>query len=86
MEASANVTREEFNTAIGDISAKMETLMMTMSQVVHGTAPTATGDGRRATGESHGAGGTPFQAPNKKGLISRLLPILLAEKRADWHI
>ena len=47
MEASANVTREEFNTAIGDISAKMETQTMTMSQVVHGTAPAATGDGRR---------------------------------------
>ena len=43
MEASANVTREEFNTAIGDISAKMETLTMTMSQVVHGTVPAATG-------------------------------------------
>ena len=47
MEASANVTREEFNTAIGDISAKMETLMMTMSQLVYGTVPAATGDGRR---------------------------------------
>ena len=40
-------SREEFNTAIGDLSAKLESLMMTMSQVVHGTAPATTGDGRR---------------------------------------
>ena len=48
--------------------------MMTMSQVVHGTAPAATGDGRRATVESHGAAGTPLQAPNNKGLIRRRTP------------
>ena len=40
MEASANVTREEFNTAIGDISAKMETLMTTMSQQSQGAGGT----------------------------------------------
>ena len=72
MEASANVTREEFNTAIGDISGKMETLMMTTSQVVHGTAPAATGGGRR--GESQGAGGTPFQGPDSEGLIGGRTP------------
>ena len=34
-------------TAIGDLNAEVEQLMMTMSQVVHGTAPAATGGGRR---------------------------------------
>ena len=29
---------------------------------------------RRATGESHGAAGTPLQAPNNKGLIRCLTP------------
>ena len=38
-------------TAIGDLNAEVEQLMMTMSQVVHGTAPAATGGGRRG-GES----------------------------------
>ena len=57
MEASANVTREEFNTAIGDISAKMETLMTTMSQLVQGAAPTA-GDGRESRGGRHTAPGS----------------------------
>ena len=47
-EGGSNVpSREEFNTAIGDPSAKLESLMTTMSQVVHGTAPAATGDGTR---------------------------------------
>ena len=57
MEASANVTREEFNTAIGDISAKMETLMTTMSQLVQGAAPTA-GGGRESRGGRHTAPGS----------------------------
>ena len=34
-------------TAIGDLNAEVEQLMMTLSQVVHGTAPAATGGGRR---------------------------------------
>ena len=58
MEASANVTREEFNTAIVDISAKMETLMMTMSQLVQGAAPTTAGDGRESRGGRHTASGS----------------------------
>ena len=58
MEASANVTREEFNTAIGDISAKMETLMMTMSQLVQGAAPTTAGDGRESRGGRRTAPGS----------------------------
>ena len=58
MEASANVTREEFNTAIGGISAKMETLMMTMSQLVQGAAPTTAGDGRESRGGRHTAPGS----------------------------
>ena len=40
-------------TAIGDLNAEMEQLMMTMSQVVHGTAPAATG-GRRQGGRVEG--------------------------------
>ena len=69
-EGGSNVpSREEFNTATGDLSAKLESLMMTMSQVVHGKAPAATGDG----GESRAAG-TPLQAPNNKGLIRRRTP------------
>ena len=58
MEASANVTREEFNTAIGDISGKMETLMMTMSQLVQGAVPTTAGDGRESRGGRHTAPGS----------------------------
>ena len=57
MDASASVTREKFNTAIGDISAKMKTLMMTMSQLVQGAAPTTTGDGRESSGGRHTAPG-----------------------------
>ena len=60
-EGGSNVlSREEFNTAIGDLSAKLESLMMTMSQVVHGTAPAATGDG----GESRG--GRAFESRNRR--------------------
>ena len=69
MEASANVTREEFNTAIGDISAKMEALMTTMSQLVQGAAPTA-GDGRESRGGRHTAPGSDQggldRAPNTR--------------------
>ena len=36
-------------TAIGDLNAEVEQLMITMSQVVHGTAPAATG-GERVRG------------------------------------
>ena len=36
-------------TAIGDLNAEVEQLMMTMSQVVHGTAPAATGGGQPRT-------------------------------------
>ena len=60
-------------TAIGDLNAEVEQLMMTMSQVVHGTAPAATGGGRRG-GESRGTGGTPFQAPDSEGLIGGRTP------------
>ena len=71
MEASADVTREEFNTAIGYISAKMETLMMTMSQLVQGAAPTTTGDGRESRGGMHTAPGADQggldHAPNTGG-------------------
>ena len=70
MEASANVTREEFNTAIGDISAKMETLMTTMSQLVQGAAPTTAGDGRESRGGRHTAPGSDQggldRAPNTR--------------------
>ena len=59
-------------TAIGDLNAELEQLMITMSQVVHGTAPAATGGGRR--GQSQGAGGTPFQAPDSEGLIGGRTP------------
>ena len=58
MGASANVTREEFNTAIGDISAKMETLMTTMSQLVQGAAPTTAGDGGESRDGRHTVPGT----------------------------
>ena len=34
-------------TAIGDLNAELEQLMMNISRVVHGTAPAATGGGRR---------------------------------------
>ena len=55
-EGGSNVpSREEFNTATGDLSAKLESLMMTMSQVVHGTAPAATGDGGESRGGRHTA-------------------------------
>ena len=57
-EGGSNVhSREEFNTAIGDLSTKLESLMMTMSQVVHGTAPAATGDGGESRGGRHTAPG-----------------------------
>ena len=46
-------SREELNTAIGDLSAKLESMMMTMSQLVHGTAPTATGAGGESRGGRH---------------------------------
>ena len=69
MEASANVTREEFNTAIEDISAKMDALMTTMSQLVQGAAPTA-GDGRESRGGRHTAPGSDQggldRAPNTR--------------------
>ena len=64
-------SREEFSTAIGDLSAKLESLMMTMSQLVHGTAPTATGDGGESRGGRHTAPGAEQerldQAPNTGG-------------------
>ena len=61
-EGGSNVpSREEFNTAIGDLSAKLESLMMTMSQVVQGTAPAATGDGGESRGGRHTAPGTEGQ-------------------------
>ena len=70
MEASANVTREEFNTAIEDISAKMETLMTTMSQLVQGATPTTAGDGRESRGGRHTAPGSDQggldRAPNTR--------------------
>ena len=63
-------SREEFNTAIGDLSAKLESLMMTMSQLVHGTAP-ATGDGGESRGGRHTVPGAEQerldQAPNTGG-------------------
>ena len=64
-------SREEFNTAIGDLSAKLELLMMTMSQLVHGTALTATGDGGESRGGRNTAPGAEQerldQAPNTGG-------------------
>ena len=68
-EGGSNIlSREKFNTAIGDLSAKLESLMMTMSQVVHGTAPAATGDGGESRGGRHTAPGAEQQgldqAPN----------------------
>ena len=49
--------------------------MITMSQVVHGTAPAATGDGGESRGGRHTVPGAEQerldQAPNKKGLIRR---------------
>ena len=69
MEASANVTREEFNTAIEDISAKMDALMTTMSQLVQRAPPTA-GDGRESRGGRHTAPGSDQggldRAPNTR--------------------
>ena len=74
MEASANVTRAEFNTAIGDISAKMETLMMTMSRLVQGAAPTTTGDRRESRGGRYTAPGVDQggldHAPNTGGALN----------------
>ena len=71
MEASANVTREEFNTAIGDISAKVETLMTTMSQLVQGATPTTAGDGRESRSGRHTVPGTGQRGldrgPNTEG-------------------
>ena len=71
-EGGPNVpSREEFNTAIGDLSAKLESLMMTMSQIVHGTAPAATCDGGESRGGRHTAPGAEQQgldqAPNTEG-------------------
>ena len=68
-EGGSNIpSREEFNTAIGDLGEKLESLMMTMSQVVHGTAPAATGDGGESRGGRHTAPGAEQQgldqAPN----------------------
>ena len=73
-EGGTNVpSREEFNTAIGDLSAKLESLMMTMSQVVHRTAPAATGDGGESRGGRHTAPGAEQQgldqAPNTGGTL-----------------
>ena len=70
-EGGSNVpSHEEFNTAIGDLSAKLELLMMTMSQVVHGTAPPATGDGGESRGGRHTAPGAELdQAPNTGGTL-----------------
>ena len=72
VEGGSNVpSREEFNTAIGDLSAKLESLMMTMSQVVHGTAPATTGDGGESRGGRYTAPGAEQQgldqAPNTGG-------------------
>ena len=65
--------REEFNTAISDLSAKLESLMMTLSQVVHGTAPAATADGGESRGGRHTAPGAEQQgldqAPNTGGTL-----------------
>ncbi|CAN0337547.1 unnamed protein product [Pylaiella littoralis] len=62
-------SREEFNTAIGDLSAKLESLMTSMSRVVQGAAPAAAGEGGESRGGRHtvpGAGqqGGLDQAPN----------------------
>ena len=52
--------------------------MMTMSQVVHGTAPAATGDGGESRGGRHTALGTEQQglgqAPNTGGTLWRQEP------------
>ena len=71
-ERGSNVpSREEFNTAIVDLSAKLESLVMTMSQVVHGTAPAATDNGGESRGGRHTAPGAVqqglHQAPNPGG-------------------
>ena len=73
-EGGSNVpSREDFNTAIGDLSAKLESLMMTMSQVVHGTAPAATGDRGESRGGRHTTPGAEQQgldqAPNTGGTL-----------------
>ena len=86
-EVGSNVpSREEFNTAIGDLSAKLESLMMTMSQVVHGTAPAATGDGGESRGGRHTAPGAEQQridqAPNTGGW--RQEPLHPTMPQADW--
>ena len=61
-EGGSNVpSREKFNTAIGDLSAKLESLMRTMSQVVHGTAPATTGDRGESRGGRHTAPGAEQQ-------------------------
>ena len=73
-EGGSNVpSRAEFNTEIGDLSANLESLIMTMSQVVHGTAPAATGDGGESRGGRHTAPGAEQQglnqAPNTGGTL-----------------
>ena len=73
-EGGSNVpSREEFNTTIGDLSAKLESLMMTMFQVVHGTAPAATGNRGESRGDRHTAPGAEQQgldqAPNTGGTL-----------------
>ena len=73
-EVGSNVpSREEFNTAIGDLSAKLESLMMTMPQVVHGTAPAMAGDGGESRGGRHTATAAEQQgldqAPNTGGTL-----------------
>ena len=60
-------------TAIGDLNAELEQLIMTMSRVVHGTAPAATGGGDREESRSgtHTAPGTGQRGldrePNTEG-------------------
>ena len=73
-EGGSNIpSREDFNTAIGDLSAKLESLMMTMSQVLHGTAPAATGDRGESRGGRHTTPGAEQQgldqAPNTGGTL-----------------
>ena len=72
MEASSHVvSREEFTTAIGDVSAKIEALVMTMPQLVQGTAP-ARGDGQESGSGRHtapgGDRGRIDHAPNTGGV------------------
>ena len=73
-EGGSNVpSREEFNTGIDELNAKLESLMMTIFQVVHGTAPAATGDGGESRGGRHTAPGAEQQgfdqAPNTGGTL-----------------